>query len=48
MDVLRCKKCSKLIPKTGNYAIIVFLVKGKLSEPQYEHLCCPEKFSIVC
>ncbi|HEY4681004.1 MAG TPA: hypothetical protein VIH04_07045 [Nitrosarchaeum sp.] len=48
MDTLRCTKCSKLIPKTGNYTIVVFLVKGKLSDPHYEHLYCPEKFSMVC
>ena len=48
MDTLRCVKCSKIIPKTANYAITVFLVKGKLSDPFYEHLCCPEKLSITC
>ncbi|MBI5860144.1 MAG: hypothetical protein HZB73_05605 [Nitrosarchaeum sp.] len=48
VDTLRCVKCSKIIPKTGNYAITVFLVKNKLSDPYYEHLCCPEKFSMIC
>ncbi|HXW03100.1 MAG TPA: hypothetical protein VD651_02415 [Nitrosarchaeum sp.] len=48
MDALRCVKCSKTIPKTANYAITVFLVKGKLSDPFYEHLYCPDKLSIAC
>ena len=48
MDTLRCVKCNKIIPKTANYTIVVYLVKDKLSDPYYEHNCCPEKFSLIC
>jgi hypothetical protein len=43
---IRCIKCNKIIPKSIEYAITIFLVKGKLSDPHYEHIICPEKFSI--
>ena len=48
MEALMCVKCRKIIQKTGNYTIIVFLVNDKLSDPYYEHIYCPEKFSVVC
>ncbi|CAD6515128.1 conserved hypothetical protein [metagenome] len=41
MDRPICMKCRKVIPRTGNYTIVVFLVKDKLSDPYYEHLNCP-------
>jgi hypothetical protein len=43
----RCKKCSKTILKSDKYAITLFFVEDLPSDPYYEHLKCPEKFSVV-
>ncbi len=47
MENIRCNKCSKTILKSDKYAITVFFVQEMPSEPSYEHLKCPEKFSYV-
>lgn len=47
MKNVRCSKCNKTILKSDKYAITLFFVQDLPSEPSYEHLKCPEKFSIV-
>jgi hypothetical protein len=47
VEDLRCSKCSKTILKSEKYAITLFFVEDLPSDPYYEHLNCPEKFSIA-
>jgi hypothetical protein len=46
MDDMRCKKCSKPISKAEKYAITLFFVEDIPSSPYYEHIRCPERFSV--
>jgi len=47
MENMRCKKCSKIISREEKYAITLFIIRDLPSSPYYEHLQCPEKFSIA-
>jgi len=41
-----CLKCNKEITKMELYKIIMFVIQDKFSEHHYEHVECPEKFTI--
>ena len=47
MDTLIRVKYRKVILKTGNYTMVVFLVQDNLSDPCNEHVIRPNTFSII-
>ena len=41
-----CTKCKKKIPETDLYKIIIYVVDQKFTDHYYEHVECPDRFTI--
>ena len=42
----RCLKCNKTIKEEELHKIVIYVVQEKFSEHHYEHVECPEKFTV--
>ncbi|MDI1495811.1 MAG: hypothetical protein K8823_1119 [Cenarchaeum symbiont of Oopsacas minuta] len=42
----RCIRCGQQIQDTDLHKIIMYVVKQELTEHHYEHVECPEKFTV--
>jgi len=43
---INCIKCKKIIKSFDLHKIVIFVVDEKFTEHHYEHIECPEKFTI--
>ena len=41
-----CMKCKKLIHVGELHKIVMYVIQEKLSDHHYEHVECPEKFTV--
>ncbi len=41
-----CKKCKKTVNALELYKIVMFVVSGEFSDHYYEHVECPDNFTI--
>lgn len=41
-----CIKCKKSIQDMDLYKIVMYVIQERLSEHHYEHVECPEKFTV--
>ena len=41
-----CKKCKKTVNALELYKIVMFIVSGEFSDHYYEHVECPDNFTI--
>jgi len=41
-----CLRCKKNIKETELHKIVMYVVQEKFTEHHYEHVECPEKFTI--
>ncbi len=41
-----CLKCKKVINNSDLHKIIIYVVDEKFSEHHYEHIECPDRFTI--
>ena len=44
--VKRCLKCEKIIRDTELHKIVMYVVDEKFTEHHYEHVECPDKFTV--
>ena len=44
--VKRCLKCEKIIQDNELYKIVMYVVKQQFTEHHYEHVECPDNFTI--
>ena len=44
--VKRCLKCEKIIRDTELHKIVMYVVDEQFTEHHYEHVECPDKFTI--
>ena len=44
--VKRCLKCEKIICDTELHKIVMYVVNEQFTEHHYEHVECPDKFTI--
>ena len=44
--VKRCLKCEKIIRDTELHKIVMYVVNEQFTEHHYEHVECPDKFTI--
>ena len=44
--VKRCLKCEKIIRDDELHKIVMYVVKEQFTEHHYEHVECPDKFTI--
>ena len=44
--VKRCLKCEKIIQDTELHIIVMYVVDEQFTEHHYEHVECPDKFTI--
>jgi len=42
----RCMRCSKEIKEKELHKIVIYVVQEKFTEHHYEHVECPDKFTI--
>ena len=42
----KCMKCKKEIQEQELHKIVIYVVQEKFTEHHYEHVECPEKFTI--
>ena len=43
---MRCIKCKKNIVSTELYKIVMYVVGEKFTDHHYEHIECPDKFTV--
>ena len=43
---MTCTKCKKPVKRTELYKIVMFVVSGEFSDHYYEHVECPDNFTI--
>jgi len=46
LDLKRCTKCKKSIHGEELHKIIMYVVKDRFTDHHYEHVECPDKFTI--
>ena len=44
--VKRCLKCEKIIRDEELHKIVMYVVDEKITEHHYEHVECPDKFTV--
>jgi len=44
--VKRCLKCEKIIRDVELHKIVMYVVEGQFTEHHYEHVECPDRFTI--
>ena len=44
--VQRCLKCEKIIHYSELHKIVMYVVEEQFTEHHYEHVECPDKFTI--
>ncbi|MDX1441689.1 MAG: hypothetical protein R3237_04460 [Nitrosopumilaceae archaeon] len=42
----RCLRCHKVIQEKDLHKIVIYVVQEKFTEHHYEHVECPDKFTI--
>jgi hypothetical protein len=43
---IRCLKCEKIIRDEELHKIVMYVVDEKFTEHHYEHVECPDKFTV--
>ena len=46
MKMKKCLKCNRLIRESELHKIVMYVVDEKFTEHHYEHVECPDKFTI--
>jgi len=41
-----CTKCKKAIAESEPHKIVIYVVRKKLTEHHYEHVECPDRFTV--
>ena len=41
-----CIKCKKDIEEKDLHKIVIYIVQGKFTEHHYEHVECPDRFTV--
>ena len=44
--VKRCLKCEKMIHEGELHKIVMYVIEERFTEHHYEHVECPDKFTI--
>ena len=43
---MNCMKCKKNIVPTDLYKIVMYIIDQKFTDHHYEHVECPDKFTV--